>query len=60
MSTFEWLAECDACPWTGAHAEEDVAYHQLRTHNQAVHADTAKGRIIPFVVDGFFSSPAKT
>jgi hypothetical protein len=30
MTTYEWLAECDGCDWTGAHVLADVAYDQLR------------------------------
>ena len=54
---FEWMGECDGCDWTGSHVLADVAFEQLRAHNQAAHADTAKGRIIPFIIDGLPTIP---
>jgi hypothetical protein len=54
---FDWIAECDGCDWTGAHVLVDVAYAMLAQHNQSTHADTAKGRVIPFVVDGLPTLP---
>lgn len=51
MTTIEYLADCSACDFTAAHALADVAFLQLRAHNESVHADTATGRIIPFIID---------
>jgi hypothetical protein len=33
------------------------AYAMLAQHNQRTHADTAKGRVIPFVIDGLPTFP---
>jgi hypothetical protein len=49
---YEWIAECDGCTWTAANPLVDVAYAMLAQHNQSTHANMAKGRVIPFVVDG--------
>jgi hypothetical protein len=54
---FEWLAECDACEWTAANPLVDVAYAMLARHNQSIHGDTVKGRVIPFVIDGLPTLP---
>jgi hypothetical protein len=35
----------------------DVAYAMLPQHNQDPHADSAKGRVIPFVIDGLLTIP---
>jgi hypothetical protein len=57
MTNYEWPAECDACEWTSAHPFADVAYALLTQHNVSTHADTAKGRVIPFVIDGLPTFP---
>ena len=54
---YEWIAQCDGCEWTAANPLVDVAYAMLAQHNQNLHADTAKGRVIPFVIDGLRTFP---